>query len=54
MQLSAYIALSNTLLSLVVALATSRDIGIDVPVGVKKTCMSESKITFNPDGSMRN
>jgi hypothetical protein len=41
MQLSASIALSNTLLSLVVALATSPDIGINVPVGVKKpACLS--------------
>jgi hypothetical protein len=41
MQLSASIALSNTLLSLVVALATSPDIGINVPLGVKKpACLS--------------
>jgi hypothetical protein len=41
MKLSAYIALSNTLLSLVVALGTSPDIGIDVPGDVKKpACLS--------------
>jgi hypothetical protein len=36
MQLNASIALSNTLLSLVVALATSLDIGINVLGGVRK------------------
>jgi hypothetical protein len=41
MQLSAYIDLSNILLSLVVTLATSPDIGIDVLGGVKKpACLS--------------
>jgi hypothetical protein len=44
MQLSAYIALSNILLSLVVALATSPDIVIDVPGGVKNPHVSVSDI----------
>jgi hypothetical protein len=44
LQLSAYIALSNILLSLVVALANSPDIGIDVLGGVKKPHVSVSDI----------
>ena len=54
MPLSASIALSNILLSLVVALVTSSGIGINDTGGVKKNHMSQSHISFNPDGSMRN
>ena len=54
MELSASIALRNTLGTLVVALVTSPGIGINALGGVKKTHMSQSQISFNPDGSMRN
>jgi hypothetical protein len=53
MLLSATIALSNTLVSLVVALVTSRVIEMHALRGVKKR-MSQSQISFNPNGSMRN
>jgi Na+/H+-dicarboxylate symporter len=54
MLLSASIALSSILLSLAVALVTSPSIGINVQGGVKKNHISQSQISFNPDGSMHN
>jgi hypothetical protein len=45
MELSASIALSNALLSLVVALVTSSDIGINALEGVKKlACLSHRSL----------